>query len=116
MDSNTLQDLQYTVLGSMLHYPDAIGPAMAQLEQEDFPIPGCQGVYLAIRKLFLAGDPINLLSVTAEAGELPAIPRSEKVIGMTWEREPLSAYSPRSGPGRAYRLLAERLMGGANNG
>lgn len=47
---------------------------------------------------------------------LPFIPRSEKVNGSTWEREPLSAYSPRSGPGRAYRILAERLIGGVVNG
>lgn len=46
----------------------------------------------------------------------PMIPASEKVGGMTWEREPLSTYSPRSGPGRAYRILAERLMGGFIHG
>ena len=46
----------------------------------------------------------------------PMIPASEKVGGMTWEREPLSTYSPRSGPGRAYRILSERLMGGFIHG
>lgn len=47
---------------------------------------------------------------------LPIVTRSEKVGDSTWEREPLSAYSPRSGPGRAYRILACRLMGGAIHG
>lgn len=47
---------------------------------------------------------------------LPVVPRSEKVSGSTWDRQPLSTYSPRSGPGRAYRILAQRLMGGAIHG
>lgn len=47
---------------------------------------------------------------------LPIVTRSEKVGDSTWERQPLSTYSPRSGPGRAYRILAERLMGGAIHG
>lgn len=47
---------------------------------------------------------------------LPMIPHSGKVPGMTWSREALSTYSPRSGPGRAYKVLAERLMGGVIHG
>lgn len=47
----------------------------------------------------------------------PGIPRSDKVSGMTWERQALRKYSPRSGPGRAYRRLAESILrGGADNG
>lgn len=47
----------------------------------------------------------------------PGIPRSNKVEGMTWERQALRKYSPRSGPGRAYRRLAESILrGGAGNG
>lgn len=74
------------VLPTMVSKGDAADNAMAQLKEAGLPVL------------------------------LPAIPRSEKVTGMTWEREPLSAYSPRSGPGRAYKLLAQRLMGGVLHG
>ena len=47
---------------------------------------------------------------------LPMIPHSGKVSGMTWQREALSTYSPRSGPGRAYKILAERILGGVIHG
>lgn len=45
----------------------------------------------------------------------PYIPRSDKVDEMTFHGEPLSTYSPKSGPGRAYKLLARRLTGGAHH-
>lgn len=69
MHHETLQDLQYIVLGSMLRYPNTVGPCMAQLQEEDFPAMGALGVFLAIRRLFLQGAPINEVSVMAEAGE-----------------------------------------------
>lgn len=42
----------------------------------------------------------------------PYIPRSEKVDEMTYHGEPLTTYSPKSGPGKAYKLLAGKLTGG----
>lgn len=42
----------------------------------------------------------------------PFIPRSEKVDEMTYHGEPLTTYSPKSGPGKAYKLLASKLTGG----
>lgn len=69
MHPETLMDLQYTVLGSMMRYPNTVGPCMAELQQEDFPALGALGVFLAIRRLYFAAAPINEVSVMAEAGE-----------------------------------------------
>lgn len=69
MHPETLQDLQYIVLGSMLRYPDTVGPCMAELQPEDFPMVGAKGVFLAIQRLFLQNAPINEVSVLAETGE-----------------------------------------------
>ena len=63
-----------------------------------------------------ANDALQQLREAGMPVVLPVVPRSDKVNGMTWEREPLRAYSPRSGPGRAYRIIAERLMGGVIHG
>lgn len=69
MHPETLLDLQYTVLGSMMRYPNTVGPCMAELQDEDFPTLGALGVFLAIRRLYFTGSPINHVSVMAEAGE-----------------------------------------------
>lgn len=69
MAAENLLDLQYIVLGSMILYPNTVGPAMIDLQPEDFTTAATQGIYLAIRKLYSQNAPVNHFSVVAELGK-----------------------------------------------
>lgn len=66
MHSETLLDLQNIVLGSMMTYANTVGPAMAELQEEDFTTAATHGIFLAVRDLFAQQAPINRFSVSAE--------------------------------------------------
>lgn len=68
MDSESLLDLQNIVLGSMIMFPDTVGPALAELQEGDFTTVATQGLFQAIRKLHAQRAPINLFSMSAELG------------------------------------------------
>lgn len=69
MDSESLLDLQNIVLGSMIMFPDTVGPALAELQEGDFTTVATQGLFQAIRKLHGLRAPINLFSMSAELGK-----------------------------------------------
>lgn len=68
MDNDNLLDLQNIVLGSMIMFPDTVGPALAELQEGDFTTVATQGLFQAIRKLHAQRAPINLFSMSAELG------------------------------------------------
>lgn len=55
---------QYGVLGSVLIQPDLAAKVMHLTRPEDFT-GGCRTVYDAMRKLFVAGSPVDVISVSA---------------------------------------------------
>lgn len=67
-DRENYNAVQYTVLGTLMQYPDKVGEAITRLQPEYFDVV-CRAVYEAIRKLFLAGAPTDALAVRQEAGE-----------------------------------------------
>lgn len=69
MEEATLLDLQNIILGSMIVYPDTVGPALAELTDGDFTTDGTQAIWTAIRQLHGQGAPINTYSLTAELGQ-----------------------------------------------
>lgn len=69
MDNENLLDLQNIVLGSMIMFPDTVGPALAELQEGDFTTVATQGLFQAIRKLHAQRAPINLFSMSAELGK-----------------------------------------------
>ena len=58
---------QYSVLGAVLIEPTLAPKMMAQTRVEDFSGP-CQTVYEAMRQLFTAGKPVDVVSVNAALG------------------------------------------------
>lgn len=68
MAADNLLDLQNIVLGSMIVYPNTVGPALAELQPEDFTTAATQGIFLTIRKLYGQQAPVNHFSLVAELG------------------------------------------------
>lgn len=68
MAVDNLLDLQNIVLGSMIVHANTVGPAMAELQPEDFTTAATQGIFLAIRKLHAEQAPVNHFSLVAELG------------------------------------------------
>lgn len=58
---------QYGVLGSVLLQPDLAPKVMHLTRAEDFS-GGCRTVYDAMRQLFVAGSPVDVISVSAALG------------------------------------------------
>ncbi len=65
--SNDWLQAQYSVLGAVLIEPSLVPKMMAQTRAEDFSGP-CQTVYDAMRQLFTAGKPVDVVSVNAQLG------------------------------------------------
>lgn len=63
-------DAQYGVLGSVLISPELVPKMIAETSETDFQ-GQCQTVYLAIKRLFLAGAPVDLISVFDALGRVP---------------------------------------------
>ena len=68
MTAENLLDLQNIVLGSMIVHPNTVGPALAELQPEDFTTAATQGIFLTIRKLHGQQAPVNHFSLVAELG------------------------------------------------
>ena len=67
MDTSNLSDLQYGVLGYIMTHRNTLGPAMARLSEDLFDgVPLV--LYNAANKLFLAGHPVDPVTVQKEAG------------------------------------------------
>ncbi len=64
-----LLDLQYGILGHMLVYPERVGEIMTRLTAEDFDSLPTKGLFEAISRLHFAGNPIDPVTVSREAGE-----------------------------------------------
>lgn len=60
-------DAQYSVLGSVLISPELVPKVITETAESDFSGP-CRTVYDAIRKLFLANDVVDVVSVNAALG------------------------------------------------
>lgn len=58
---------QYSVLGAVLIEPSLVPKIIAQTRSVDFSGP-CQTVYEAMRQLFTAGKPVDVVSVNAHLG------------------------------------------------
>lgn len=58
---------QYSVLGSALISPEFVPKVMAETREKDYQGPN-QTVYKAIRKLFLSGSPVDVVSVAGLLG------------------------------------------------
>lgn len=67
--------LQYAVLHSMLNDPGCVGEVMTRLTAEDFDQAPTRGLFEAISRLYLAGAPVDAVTVVQEAGGayLPAL-------------------------------------------
>ena len=70
-----LEYLQYAILHSLLNDPGCVGEVMTRLTAEDFDQLATRGLFEAISRLYLAGAPIDAVTVLREAGEdyLPAL-------------------------------------------
>ena len=60
-------DAQYSVLGSLLISPEVVPKVMSETSERDY-LGTCLTVYKAVRKLFLAGEAIDPVSVAGELG------------------------------------------------
>lgn len=81
-DKITLGDLQFSILGSMLLFPDTVGVAVAELKPEDFTVDAARALFLAIRQLHFDGAPVNELSLAAvDPGCGPAINKAWEAPG-----------------------------------
>lgn len=67
MNGDTWLDAQYSVLGSVLISPE-VAPRVLQETREADYAGACRTVYKAIKELFLAGSPIDPVSVSARLG------------------------------------------------
>lgn len=67
MNGDTWLDAQYSVLGSVLISPE-VAPRVLQETRETDYAGACRTVYKAIKELFLAGSPIDPVSVSARLG------------------------------------------------
>lgn len=67
MKSEDWLQAQYSVLGSVLLSPELAPKVMAETGEGDYQGPN-QTVYRAIKKLFLAGSPVDVVSVAAALG------------------------------------------------
>lgn len=63
-----LLDAQRGVLGAMLRYPDAVGPALTQVQASDFTTKQYQSIFLAIQALFRSGKPVDGITVRGVIG------------------------------------------------
>lgn len=61
-------DAQYSVLGSVLISPEVAPQVLQETRETDFDGP-CRTVYKAIKALFLAGQPIDPVSLAARLGD-----------------------------------------------
>lgn len=67
MNGDTWLDAQFSVLGSVLISPE-VAPRVLQETRETDYAGACRTVYRAIKELFLAGSPIDPVSVSARLG------------------------------------------------
>lgn len=60
-------DAQYSVLGSVLIAPEVVPKVLHETRETDFE-GACRTVYKVIRELFLAGQPVDPVSVAGKLG------------------------------------------------
>lgn len=69
MDITHLADIEYTIIGGMLYDPDSVGVVMATLQPADFTASkAARGLFEAIYRLYIAGAPIDEITLLDEAG------------------------------------------------
>lgn len=61
-------DAQYSVLGSVLISPEIVPKVIRETSEEDYTGP-CLTVYKAVKALFLAGTPVDPVSLVAKLGD-----------------------------------------------
>lgn len=64
----SLDDLEYTILGTLLREPEQIGETLTKISLTDFQDTGTRGLFAAIGSLHFAGEPVDPLTVLAKAG------------------------------------------------
>lgn len=72
-----IQEIEYTVLGTMLHRPACVGEVAAAVTSEDFSYRSTSGLYQVICALHLRGAPIDPVTVLHEAGPDYEVPLKE---------------------------------------
>lgn len=68
-DLSAQDELELTIVGTLLVAPNLIGETLTQADVSDFTLLGARAIFSAIGKLFLAGSPTDQLSILLEAGE-----------------------------------------------
>ena len=68
MDASIITMAEEAIIGTMINCPGTIGIAMRDLAPADFTQLGCRGLYEAAADLFLAGSPVDAVTVLAKAG------------------------------------------------
>ena len=65
----TLYQMQQIVLGTMMCSKVPLGHAISELSEDCFTTDATKTVFLVIRGLFLAGEPVNAVTVLSECGD-----------------------------------------------
>ena len=68
MDASIITMAEEAIIGTMINCPGTIGIAMRDLAPADFTQLGCRGLYEAAADLFLAGSPVDAVTVLSKAG------------------------------------------------
>lgn len=68
MNNENIAQIEYTVLGTMLHQPDCVGEVVASVTAEDFGWRSTAGLFEAFSSLHLRGAPIDRVTLVHETG------------------------------------------------
>lgn len=113
MASQVVDTAERAVVATLLRHPELIGESLTRLHPSEFSQSGARGLYTALGDLFLAGAPVDVVTVLAKAGEeyKPALEWA-----LEWEDSPDALWyycGLLADEARLTRLhrLAERLCG-----
>lgn len=76
MDYNRME-IEYAIIGGLIRDASKLGQYLPELMPEDFRDVVCHDIYVAMRRMFNRGAPIDRLTVTAELGNDLARPIEE---------------------------------------
>lgn len=90
-DSTTRQELEFSIVGSLILRGDRVGQYLPDLSADDFESDLTRSIFLAIRKMYNRSQLIDRLSVSTELGE-----SYEEAINeaMRWGSADAGAYIP----------------------
>lgn len=74
VDLSNVLWLEYSVLGTVLQFPEHTGEVVAKLGREHFSTEHTKGIYDAISSLHLEGNPVDRVTVLRKAGSEYEVP------------------------------------------